>query len=310
MPALVVRPIGPDEVDLFTSFTDASPLGLKPPLEMYVGGLGRWYRPAWSWVALRDWMVLARVAFGGPPDAELPAVMGSMEIGTRPDRIETGTALVRAAYARLSGPDGSRPAHHQFLPVDWQDRADCRAAVEDRRTVARNAGLTFLTERLQLGWVAAAGLPARPGRLTFRAPADDAAALDVVGRTFTGTLDSRTRRDVELRGLRPAAWTFLDALPGAPCGWLLGYDRAGSCVGIAVPDAGADRWGPDIAYVGVLPEHRGRGYADDLLLEASWRLVEAGAQDIGATTDVGNAPMAAAFARCGYPVVDRLIVHV
>jgi hypothetical protein len=29
-----------------------------------------------------------------------------------------------------------------------------------------------------------------------------------------------------------------------------------------------------------------------------------------AATDVSNTPMAAAFARCGYMVVDRLMVHV
>ena len=95
MSALVVRPIGPDEVDLFTSFADASPLGLKPPLAMYLDGLHNWYRPEWSWVALRDGQVVARVAFSGPPEAELPLVMGSLEIGTRPDRVETGVALRR-----------------------------------------------------------------------------------------------------------------------------------------------------------------------------------------------------------------------
>jgi hypothetical protein len=95
MSALVVRPIGPDELDLFTSFADTSPLGLKPPLAMYLGGLHQWYRPEWSWVALRDGRVVARVAFSGPPDAELPVAMGSLEIGTRPDRLETGVALVR-----------------------------------------------------------------------------------------------------------------------------------------------------------------------------------------------------------------------
>jgi RimJ/RimL family protein N-acetyltransferase len=62
--------------------------------------------------------------------------------------------------------------------------------------------------------------------------------------------------------------------------------------------------------VGVLPEHRGRGYAADLLLEASHLLAEGGATEIEAATDVGNMPMAAAFARCRYVVVDRLMVHV
>jgi RimJ/RimL family protein N-acetyltransferase len=158
VPTLVVRPIGPDKLDLFTSFADASPLGLKPPLELYLDGLRRWYRPEWSWVALR----------GGP--------------GHR--RGAAGAAAARAA--RL-----------------------------------------------------------RPSR--------------------------ELRRD----------------------------QRAGS-----------GPFGPDVAYVGVLSEHRGNGYANDLVLEASHLLAEGGATEIEAATDVGNGPMAAAFARCGYAVVDRLMVHV
>ena len=90
MSALVVRPIGPDEVELFTSFVDASPLGLKPPLAMYLDGLQQWYRPEWSWVALRDGQVVARVAFSGPPEAELP--------------------LVWAAWRSAPAPTGPRPA--------------------------------------------------------------------------------------------------------------------------------------------------------------------------------------------------------
>ena len=58
------------------------------------------------------------------------------------------------------------------------------------------------------------------------------------------------------------------------------------------------------------PSTRGNGYADDLVLEASHLLAEGGATEIEAATDAGNAPMAAAFARCGYAVVDRLMVHV
>ena len=275
---------------------------------MYLNGFRRWYRPEWSWMALRDGEVIARVAFTGPPDADRPEVMGSLEIGTRPDRVETGTALARTAYAAMSG-RGERPRYHQFLPVDWHERADCREAVDDRLTVARNVGLDYLTERLQLGWVAATGLPPRADRLTFHPPVD-AAVLDVVGRTFTGTLDARTRREVERRGLDAAVRSFVDELPESRPLWRLGYDAAGACVGLVVPDLGTARWGPDIAYVGVLPEHRGHGYSYELVVEASQLLVERGAEDIGATTDVGNVPMAAAFARCGYEIVDRLIVHV
>ena len=111
MSALSVRPIGPDEVELFLSFTDGSALGLKPPRQMYVDGLGRSsYRPEWSWVALRDDRVVARVAFIGSPDDDQPEVMGSLEIGTGPDRVDVGLELVRTAYAKLGG----RPGWVQF----------------------------------------------------------------------------------------------------------------------------------------------------------------------------------------------------
>jgi ribosomal protein S18 acetylase RimI-like enzyme len=311
--ALVVRPIGPDEVELFTSFADASPLGLKPPLAMYLGALDQWYRPAWSWVALRDGQVAARVAFGGPPEAELPLAMGSLEIGTRPDRVETGLDLVRTASVAMTGGgtgEGGRPEYRQFLPVDWHQHADMRAAVADRRTVARLAGLRFLVERVELRWPAepAAALSPRPGRLAFRPVSDDAELLAVVRGTVAGTLDAHARRDVARAGVEAAARAIVEELPGPRSLMRLAYDPAGSCAGIAVP--GLRPWGADISYVGVLPEHRGNGYADDLLLEASHLLAEGGATEIVAATDVGNPPMAAAFARCGYVVVDRLMVHV
>jgi ribosomal protein S18 acetylase RimI-like enzyme len=313
MSALVVRPIAPDEVDLFTSFADASPLGLKPPLAMYLDGLHQWYRPEWSWVALRDGQVAARVAFNGPPDAKLPFAMGSLEIGTRPDRVETGLALVRTAYAAMTGGgtgEGGRPEYRQFLPVNWHQHADMRAAVNDRRTVARLAGLRFLVERVELRWPTEPGaaLPPRPGRLTFRPVGDDAEVLAVVRGTLEGTLDAHARRDVARAGVEAAARAIVEELPGPRSLVRLAYDPTGSCVGITVP--GLRPWGADISYVGVRPEHRGNGYADELLLEASHLLVEGGATEIVAATDVGNTPMAAAFARCGYVVVDRLMVHV
>jgi ribosomal protein S18 acetylase RimI-like enzyme len=299
---LTIRPIGPNEVDLFTSFADATPLGLKPPLQAYLDGLGRWYRPEWSWVALRDGVVVARVAFSGAEDGDRPFAMGSLEIGTRPDRLATGVALVRAAYARYG-----RPRYHQFVPVDWHEHADMRAAVADRMEVARLAGLTFLAERLELRWNGTP-LPPRPRRLDFRPVAAGDDLLGVVAGTVEATLDAGMRDDVARVGLDGAVRAFVAQLPGPMSLWRSAHDPAGRCVGLAVPGRGP--WGPDIGYIGVLPAYRGHRYADDLLIEASRLLVEDGADEIDAMTDVGNTPMAAAFQRCGYATVDRMLVHV
>ena len=153
--------------------------------------------------------------------------------------------------------EGGRPEYRQFLPVNWRDHADMRAAVEDRCTVARLAGLRFLVERVELRWTAASGapLPLGPGRLAFRPVHDDDQVLAVVRGTLDGTLDAHVRRDVARLGVDTAARAIVEELPGPRSLVRLAYDPAGSCVGITVPALGP--WGPDIAYVGVLPEHRG-----------------------------------------------------
>jgi RimJ/RimL family protein N-acetyltransferase len=62
-----------------------------------------------------------------------------------------------------------------------------------------------------------------------------------------------------------------------------------------------------VAFIGVVPEQRGHGYAFDLLVEATHLLVEQGVDRIVAGTDQGNFPMAATFAKAGYPVEQERI---
>jgi RimJ/RimL family protein N-acetyltransferase len=52
---------------------------------------------------------------------------------------------------------------------------------------------------------------------------------------------------------------------------------------------------------------RGRGYAYDLLAEATHLLVAQGTDRIVASTHAANAPMAATFAKAGYPVAQQRI---
>jgi len=62
--------------------------------------------------------------------------------------------------------------------------------------------------------------------------------------------------------------------------------------------------------LGVVPEHRGHHYSDDMVIEALHIFTAAGEQMAYDNTDVGNAPMAASFARVGYRVVGRRIIFV
>ncbi|MDO5712430.1 MAG: GNAT family N-acetyltransferase, partial [Micrococcales bacterium] len=60
----------------------------------------------------------------------------------------------------------------------------------------------------------------------------------------------------------------------------------------------------NVGYLGVLPAHRGHGFVADLVAEVTSFHGAAGAARITATTDVGNTPMARAFARHGYRNVE------
>jgi RimJ/RimL family protein N-acetyltransferase len=129
----------------------------------------------------------------------------------------------------------------------------------------------------------------------------------VFARVTQGSLDASTARTVARLGVEGAAKEDLEiytTMPGDRSWWRLAYDGAGELVGFALPSA--NNGGPVVGYLGVLPEHRGHGYSDDLLAEITRQLAgvierdEAKARHIRADTDLGNQPMAAAFERAGY----------
>ncbi|NRQ36920.1 GNAT family N-acetyltransferase [Nonomuraea sp. NN258] len=159
-------------------------------------------------------------------------------------------------------------------------------------------------ERLMLEWLAGSDVPVDPGRLDYR-PARRMSpdeVLDVLIRISEGSLDHDTRVEVATMGAaHEARWMYDDLLSrkAKPDWFVIGY-LGDSPVGLVAPDHHS------IAYIGVLPEHRGRGYVDDLLARGTRTLAEAGLERIIAATDVDNVPTAKAFTRAGYSEVGRL----
>ncbi|MGH3657981.1 MAG: GNAT family N-acetyltransferase, partial [Micromonosporaceae bacterium] len=91
----------------------------------------------------------------------------------------------------------------------------------------------------------------------------------------------------------PRAWWRIATLPD------------GEPVGFVIP--ARNPYHPIIAYLGVLPAHRGNGYIDDILAEGTRILAQLDVPRIRASTDLGNTPMAAAFHRAGYVTFERTI---
>jgi RimJ/RimL family protein N-acetyltransferase len=293
---LVIRPLTAGEEPLFNSLADAALVGPAAFGARYsqIAARGN-YRPANSWVALRDGVVVARAAWWGRPQDDAPVVLDWFDF-TDPD---AAVELLRAAPG---------PAEYSLaLPPGWRDQPAVAEAAQARISAAEAVGMTPLVERYGYRWAPGCGLPARPGRLEFRPEPDDDVILDLFRRVHQGSLDAHARRVIAESGLDAAAAEDLEILRlmPSPREWWRLATADGDVVGLTVPSR--NYTDPVIGYVAVLPEYRGHGYAYDLLVEATHLLVAEGADRIVANTDVTNLPMAATFAKAGYPVTDHRI---
>jgi hypothetical protein len=303
MTDLVIRPLDAGEDELFTSMPDPGLVGPGLVGRVYSELVGRrMYRPEWTWVALRDGKVVARAAWWAGPGEAAPIVLDWLDVadGEPP---ATGAALLRAAPFSVE--------YCLLLPPGWRQLPEVAAAARLRLDATAEAGMKPLVERLHYEWTPADGLPERPDRLTYVPAPDDDGMRALLRRIHPGSLDAHTAADVERLGAQGAVQEDLDILKWFPSPrewWRVGLTPGGEVAGISIPSANYS--GPVIGLIGVVAEQRGHGYGYDLLCEATHILVEHDARKITAETDVTNTPMAAAFARAGYPVSqERVFMH-
>lgn len=296
---LELRPLTAGEEHLFLSLEDPALVGFQSVGRDYreLVALNQ-YRPEWTWVALRDGNVVARAAWWGGPEDTAPVALDWLDFADGEDDVAVD----------LLKESGFSVEYCLLVPPGWRDKPDVRAAAEARIDVAQRAGMAPFVERLRYRWTPEHGLPERPGRLTFRAEPDDERILDVLRRIVVGSLDAHEKRTSDKDGVDAAArdeLEFLNWMPSPREWWRLAYTPDGELVGLTVP--GRNYSNPVIGIIGVVPEQRGHGYAFDLLVEATHMLVEEGVEEIVAETDTTNTPMAANFAKAGYPITQERV---
>ncbi|NGN66238.1 GNAT family N-acetyltransferase [Streptomyces sp. A7024] len=292
----VIRHLTAGEEHLFRRLPDSAVIGRA------AFGLPRWaslaeggeYRLDWTWVALRDGVVVARAAWwAGPGDTE-PKALDWFDFTDA----EAAAELLRTAPLRAE--------LMLQLPSGWRELPGVREQAQAVIDAAGAAGMQPFVERYQYEWTTADGVPERPGRLTFRPEPDEDAIYEVLLRVEQGSLDAHARRDAEEGGIELAAreeLEFFKWCPSPPDWWQLAYDADGELVGLHIP--ARNQRDHIIGFIGIVPEQRGHGYAYDLLVECTHVLVAAGAEKIVAATDVPNTPMARNFAKAGYPVAHE-----
>lgn len=286
----VIRALSASDAHLFDALPD--PLGARE------GHRRTQFRPDWKRVALRDGEVVARGAWWGGPDDSEPVNINWFDVAEGEE--EAGAELLRSAPWQVE--------LEINLPGGWREKTDLRAAAEARFAAARAAGYELLVERFLYRWTPERGLPERPGRLRFSAEPDDTVFFDALRRIHSVTLDAHALRAIEEGGLDQAAQEELDFFHWCPSPrewWQIAHTPEGDLAGIHIPAHNPS--GPTIGFIGVVPEQRGRGYAYDLLAECTHLLVEQGAEFVSGATDQGNFPMAANFAKAGFPVISERI---
>jgi ribosomal protein S18 acetylase RimI-like enzyme len=268
------------------------------------------YRLAWTWLHADDSGLKARALWWGSAGSTHPVALDCLWVHPSVEApAELATQLLEAAHARFrtSGLTHAPDLNMTFAPR-WQDDPGAVAALSWRKAAAAAAGLTEKTERLSFAWTRGAALPRRSTRLRFAAGEDDA-FLAVFAQAAAGSLDLLTQRQVANAGAAEQAaadLSFYRSLPGERQLWRLAYSEGGVCIGFIVPSRSA--YDASVSYLGVLPQHRGQAYVDDLLAEITHMHAERGEPRITGTTDTVNAPMAAAFLRCGYAITKARIV--
>jgi RimJ/RimL family protein N-acetyltransferase len=174
---------------------------------------------------------------------------------------------------------------------------------------AAQTGACLFVERLNLEWRRGTPVPAPAGRLSFRPVTDPGELLALMTDVMDGTLDAHGRDDLTRMPPREAAAKHYDeelALYTSPRDWWRIADLpGGEPVGFVIP--AHNGYNAIIAYLGVVPAHRGHGYIADILAEGTRVLAAQDVPLIKASTDLGNVPMAAAFHRAGWVTTGHQI---
>jgi RimJ/RimL family protein N-acetyltransferase len=297
---LVIRPLaGAQELELFRGLTYCLDDELADDMAE-----GR-RRPERMWVALRGGRLEARAAWWGGATDAAPSLLDFLDVGDAPDRVAIGGSLLRATLraALALGEIGPPPREYiRFVPPDWRAQPGSRREIEDLMAIVSATGAHLLAERYRFEWRPGAPVPEPTGRLIFRPVSSDREVIDLMTLAMDGTLDAHGRRDLATMPAREAAarqyHDELGRYRSPRRWWQIASLPAGEPVGFVFP--ARNDYGAIMAYLGVLPAHRGHGYIDEILAAGTRTLAGQEVPRIRASTDLGNVPMAAAFARAGW----------
>ena len=235
-----------------------------------------------------------------PPEflGDLPAeeiFVNELSLPWDGDWLVAGRRLIPEALSMVAG----------TVPDRLQVRTNPESHDEHAERIALfdTLGMDLFQEKESFTWLDPGTPVDVPGRLEFR-------TIDEVGRDrFRGVIagvgeDTLDRNDRYYRShMDPDDWgavylTFVEDAD-APM-WLLGLLPNGDAAGFVAVSNFDGSGTATIAFIGVLPEHRGNGYVDDLMAAGIAAAQRNGFTAMLSDVDVQNTPMLAAMERAGH----------
>lgn len=277
-------------------------------LEKYLAGLLEQgcTTPRWCLIGFESRRPVARAALWALPGHATPTDVVLLETDWDDPTLSVGRALISSVHDLAAAHGVDALSHHVDTPTgppQYQERPEARV-----RLLAE-CGYQLLRDGLRWRYSDSRAYEERGAPpLVFRSIRDvgEKAFVEAIASTYEGTRDSWINSLVAERGLLGAAQAdFFDyqGLDHSPEWWELAYTEHGTLAGVIL--AARNPTSAVVAYVGVVPEQRGRGLAQSLVWRGTEQLLASGAAEIGGDCDRDNVAMVKAFERAGFEQVAR-----
>lgn len=288
-------------IDAFLSVSAASPYQeqLRNYTESLIGK--RLTKPSWCVIGLDSDVPVARAAFWAMPDQEVPTDIVLIDADWNERDLAGGHQLLTHLHDLASALGANQLWHHVDSPPGPPQYQENESA---RIRLVTESGYELLRDGLRWLFTTSAGHEAPPETaLAFRGLAEvgEDTFVEAIAETYEGTRDSWITQTIEEHGpLGAARADFADyqQMDYLPEWWELAYTEAGELAGVIM--AAKNPSSAVVAYVGVVPQQRGRGHAAQLVRRGTAQLIAAGVDEIRGDCDRDNVAMVKAFERAGY----------
>ena len=276
-------------------------------------------RPEWCFAARSNAQPAGLLGYRAPAahqnSVQTPETMILFFLHCDSNYLEVSQALLEHSFAILRSLGVSKVKWNFDSANFWDEILCSYPHWQQQQELAQRTGMSLRQEKVNYShrFSAHTAAPFVP-ELTYRTLQEvgESVYIEAIRQVMQGTLDRSDAQLCRLHGPEQAARHFFDNIREdmtyEPRLWKLGYtserSTKGALMGLVTP---LKMWGDigTLGYIGVVPEHRGKGYGAALLQQGAADLQAEGIQRIIADTDALNLPMQRVFEKADYELQGR-----